>query len=121
MDATHPPRRVISMLAIGIGLFVVLNIGDLVSTYVALGGGFREGNPLMRALLARYGFAALILYKVGVIATVGVGVLLLRRSHPRLAQVTLAVCIRRGRTRTGLRECKIAVLGTFDEADWAVG
>ena len=92
MDATHPPRRVISMLAIGIGLFVVLNIGDLVSTYVALGGGFREGNPLMRALLARYGFAALILYKVGVIATVGVGVLLLRRSHPRLAQVTLAVC-----------------------------
>src|SRR5260370_39750561 len=92
MEATQPPRRVLSMLDSGIGLFGVLNIGDLVSTYVALGGGFREGNPLMRALLARYGFAALILYKGGVIATVGVGVLLLRRSHPRPAELTLAVC-----------------------------
>lgn len=75
-----------------LGLFVVLNIGDLVSTYVALGIGMREGNPLMSSLLQHYGFASLIVYKLAVVIVVGGGALLLRRVHPRLAQVTLWVC-----------------------------
>lgn len=79
-------------MAFWIGLFVLLNIGDLVSTYLALGIGMREGNPLMSSLLQHYGFAALILYKVVVVVIVGGGVLLLRRYHPRLAQITLYVC-----------------------------
>jgi hypothetical protein len=79
-------------MALLLGLFVLLNVGDLVSTYVALGIGMREGNPLMSALLQHYGFASLIVYKVAVVAVVGGGVLLLRRFHPRLAHVTIWVC-----------------------------
>jgi hypothetical protein len=75
-----------------LGLFVLLNIGDLISTYVALGVGMREGNPLMSSLLAHYGFVSLIVYKVAVVGVVGGGVLLLQRFHPRLAHVTLWVC-----------------------------
>lgn len=91
MDATRA-RRVTPTLAIWLAVFVVLNVGDLISTYLALGIGMREGNPLMSTLLARYGFPALIVYKLGVVLVVGVGVILLRRVHPRLAQVTLVVC-----------------------------
>ena len=93
MDATRP-RRAPSALPLGLGLFifVLLNIGDLVSTYVALGVGMREGNPLMSALLARFGFGALIGYKAAVVLVVELGVLLLRHVHPRLAQLTLLVC-----------------------------
>jgi hypothetical protein len=75
-----------------LGLFVLLNIGDLVSTYVALGIGMREGNPLMSSLLQHYGFASLIVYKVAVVVVVGGGVLLLQRFQPRLAHVTIWVC-----------------------------
>ena len=75
-----------------LGLFVLLNVGDLISTYVALGIGMREGNPLMSALLRQYGFASLIVYKLAVVVVVGGGVLLLRRFHPRLAHVTIWVC-----------------------------
>lgn len=91
MDATHM-RRTTPALAGWLGLFVVLNIGDLVSTYVALGLNMREGNPLMSTLLQQFGFKALIAYKLAVVLTVGLGVLLLRRYHPRLAQITLYVC-----------------------------
>lgn len=91
MDATRI-RRSSPTLVLWLGLFVLLNIGDLVSTYVALGIGMREGNPLMSSLLQHYGFASLIVYKVAVVVVVGGGVLLLRRYHPRLAQVTLYVC-----------------------------
>jgi positive regulator of sigma E activity len=91
MEATHV-RRSSPGLAIWLGLFVVLNIADLVSTELALNVGMQEGNPLMSALLHRYGFPALIVYKLGVILVVGVGVLLLRRYHRRLAGITLLVC-----------------------------
>jgi hypothetical protein len=91
MDATQV-RRTSPALLIWLVVFVVLNIGDLISTYLALDIGFREGNPLMSALLTRYGFLALIVYKVGVVLVVGIGVALLRRFHPRLALITLIVC-----------------------------
>jgi hypothetical protein len=91
MDATRAGLAT-RAVAWWLGLFVLLNVGDLVSTYLALGMGMREGNPLMSALLQQYGFAALILYKIAVVAVVGIGVWLLRRYHPRLAQVTLFVC-----------------------------
>jgi hypothetical protein len=92
MDVTHTRRKAASLAPIGVALFILLNLADLLSTYVALGIGFHEGNPLMSALLARYGFTALIGYKALVIAIVCGGVLLLRRAHPRLAGVTLAAC-----------------------------
>jgi hypothetical protein len=92
MDVTNMRRKAVSLAPLGVALFVVLNIADLLSTYVALGIGFHEGNPLMSALLARFGFVALIGYKAAVIAIVCGGVLLLRRPHPRLAGVTLAAC-----------------------------
>ncbi len=91
MDATHE-RRISPALIAWLVVFVLLNIGDLVSTYLALDIGFHEGNPLMSALLVRYGFSALIVYKLGVVLVVGLGVTLLRRFHPRLALVTLIVC-----------------------------
>jgi hypothetical protein len=85
-------RRATLALAIWLALFFLLNIGDLVSTYVALGSGMREGNPLMSALLVRYGFPALIVYKLAVVTLVAVGVVILRRFQPRLATVTIFVC-----------------------------
>ncbi|HEY7985066.1 MAG TPA: DUF5658 family protein [Ktedonobacterales bacterium] len=92
MDVTNTRGKVASLAPLGVALFVVLNVADLVSTWVALGIGFREGNPLMSALLARFGFIALVGYKAAVIAVVCGGVLLLRRAHPRMAGVTLAAC-----------------------------
>jgi hypothetical protein len=91
MDVTHA-RRTSSTLAIWLVLFVVLNIGDLVSTYVALNIGMREGNPLMSLLLQHYQFGALIVYKALVVAVVSIGVLAMRRFHPRLARITILVC-----------------------------
>jgi hypothetical protein len=91
MDATHT-RRITPALYFWLTLFFVLNVADLVSTYVALGIGMREGNPLMSTLLNHYGFAALIAYKVAVILVVSVGVVLLRRFNPRMAQITIVVC-----------------------------
>lgn len=75
-----------------LGLFALLNAGDLASTYVGLLHGMREGNPLMGALLAQYGFGALILYKLLVIAAVVAGIMFLRAFHRRVASVTIWVC-----------------------------
>lgn len=92
MDVTRTRRKAASLAPLGVALFILLNGADLLSTYMALGIGFHEGNPLMSTLLARYGFVALIGYKALVIAIVCGGVLLLRRAHPKLAGVTLAAC-----------------------------
>lgn len=73
-------------------LFAVLNAGDLVSTFIGLEGGMREGNPLMNALLMHYGFGALILYKVLVIVAVTAGVYVLRAFHKSIANITIWVC-----------------------------
>lgn len=93
METTQTPtQRATPALALWIALFCLLNVGDLLSTYVALGVGMREGNPLMSALLAHFGFGALIVYKLLVIGVVAGGVVALRRFHPRLARVTIVVC-----------------------------
>lgn len=75
-----------------LGVFVVLNLGDLASTYLGLHSGMHEGNPLMSTLLNHYGFGMLIAYKALVILAVGGGVQVLRRLHSSLAQVTLWIC-----------------------------
>lgn len=80
------------LLPLLVALFAVLNAGDLLSTFIGLASGMREGNPLMNMLLAQYGFGALILYKVVVIAAVGAGVLFLSTFHRRIAHVTIWVC-----------------------------
>lgn len=100
---TRPmPRRTIvrraslpihgGMLPVLVAVFAVLNAGDLVSTFIGLESGMREGNPLMSALLSNYGFGALILYKMMVIVAVGAGVLFLRFFHRRVAHMTIWVC-----------------------------
>lgn len=75
-----------------LALFAVLNIGDLVSTFIGLAGGMREGNPLMSTLLAHYGFGALIFYKVVVIVAVTAGIYILRAFHTSIATITIWVC-----------------------------
>jgi len=75
-----------------LALFVLLNAGDLASTYLGLHSGMREGNPLMGALLTQYGFGALIVYKLSVIAAVAAGILFLRTFHRRVADVTIGIC-----------------------------
>ena len=80
------------LLPLLVALFAVLNAADLLSTFIGLAGGMREGNPLMNALLSSYGFGALILYKVLVIVAVGAGVLFLRVFHRRIAHLTIWVC-----------------------------
>lgn len=75
-----------------LALFAVLNIGDIVSTFVGLSGGMREGNPLMSTLLTHYGFGALIVYKALVIVAVAVGIYILRAFHTSIATITIGVC-----------------------------
>lgn len=86
------PRAAGAYLPPLLGLFAVLNIGDLASTYLGLASGMREGNPLMSTLLGHYGFGALIVYKALVILAVTAGVYLLRSFHLKIAHVTIWVC-----------------------------
>lgn len=75
-----------------LGLFATLNGGDLVSTWIDLRAGLREGNPFMSFLLAQHGFAALIFYKILVVGIVGVVMGSLWPVHPRLVGITLVIC-----------------------------
>ena len=72
--------------------FAVLNGLDLLTTYVDLHAGMREGNPLMRVLLDQQGFGALIAYKMLMVLVVSAGVVLLHRHYPQLSRVTLGIC-----------------------------
>lgn len=82
----------LGLLPVWLGLFALLNAGDLITTYIGLHGGLREGNPLMDGLLMHFGFAALITYKVLVVAAVGLGVVMLRRFHRGISGATIAIC-----------------------------
>ena len=75
-----------------LALFLVLNVFDLLTTYIDLQAGLREGNPLMRILLQQEGFGALVFYKALMVLVVSAGVLLLHRGYPKLAQITLGIC-----------------------------
>jgi hypothetical protein len=75
-----------------LGLFALLNGCDLLTTYLDLRAGMREGNPLMRMLLEQDGFGALVFYKVLMVVVVSVGILTLNRSYPLLSRITLAIC-----------------------------
>jgi uncharacterized protein DUF5658 len=86
------PRAAGALLPPLLGLFAVLNIGDLASTYLGLASGMREGNPLMSTLLGHYGFGALVVYKALVILAVTAGVYLLRSFHLKIAHITIWVC-----------------------------
>lgn len=79
-------------LVIWLGIFALLNTGDLVSTYAGLQTGMHEGNPLMSGLLGHYGFAALIGYKVLVVCAVSIGVFTLRAFSKGIATATIWVC-----------------------------
>lgn len=86
------PHAHLGLLPAWMALFALLNAGDLISTYIGLHGGLREGNPLMDGLLMHYGFAALIVYKMLVVAVVGLGVVMLRRFHRGIASATIWIC-----------------------------
>ena len=75
-----------------IGIFVMLNVGDLVSTWADLQAGLSEGNPLMNSLLFHQGFGALILYKLIVVGIVSSVALMLADSRPRMMAVTVFIC-----------------------------
>lgn len=75
-----------------LGTFAALNVGDLLSTWLDLHAGLREGNPFMSMLLMQHGFGALIAYKALVIVIVGVITASLWDERPRLVGVTLIAC-----------------------------
>jgi hypothetical protein len=75
-----------------IALFAALNGGDLISTWIDLQAGLREGNPFMSLLLSEHGFGALIVYKLMVVALVGIITIVLWSVRPRLVGVTLGIC-----------------------------
>jgi hypothetical protein len=75
-----------------VGIFAALNGGDLISTWVDLNAGLHEGNPFMSLLLSEHGFGALIVYKLMVVALVGVITIVLWSVRPRLVGVTLGIC-----------------------------
>jgi hypothetical protein len=89
VDRPHAADNYLSAL---VALFTILNIADLISTFVGLHSGMREGNPLMSGLLAHYGFMALIAYKVVVVAAVALGVRLLRSFRVSVAHATIVIC-----------------------------
>lgn len=86
------PRAAGSYLPWLVGLFALLNAADLASTFVGLHNGMHEGNPLMAALLVRFGFIALIAYKALVVLAVAAGVRLLRAFRLSVAHVTIWIC-----------------------------
>lgn len=73
-------------------VFVFLNVGDLLSTYLGLQVGLREANPLMGTLLGVQGFGALIAYKALAVLIVLMGMFFLRNVHQRAAGITLFTC-----------------------------
>ncbi len=79
-------------LALWLVVYVLLNVGDLVSTYLGLHAGLHEANPLMSGLLTHSGFGTLIAYKLVVIVAVVGGAIALLRMHPRAAYLTVHVC-----------------------------
>lgn len=81
-----------SLLPLLVAVFALLNAGDLISTYIGLAGGMREANPLMSWLFTQFGFGALILYKLVVIAAVGAGILFLCAFQRRMAYITIWIC-----------------------------
>ncbi len=80
------------LLVASLFLYAVINMADLLSTYIGLEHGLHEGNPLMSHLLVTYGFGALIAYKIFVVGVVSGGVLILRNAHPYVARVTVVIC-----------------------------
>ena len=91
-QAPRQDHRTQSAHPIWLALFAVLNGLDLLTTYVDLNAGMREGNPLMRVLLLHDGFGALIFYKALMVLVVSIGILLLNRGYPLLARITLGIC-----------------------------
>jgi hypothetical protein len=89
---TARSRQAIGFLPAMLALFALLNVADLVSTFIGLRNGMREGNPLMSGLLLHYGFGALVIYKALVILAVTLGVHFLRSFHIRIARATISVC-----------------------------
>lgn len=75
-----------------IGIFAALNLGDLISTWVDLGAGLREGNPFMSMLLTRHGFGALIAYKTIVVTVVAIVMGSLWHARPKLVSATMIFC-----------------------------
>lgn len=73
-------------------LFALLNACDLLTTYLDLQAGMREGNPLMQHLLVSYGFGALIFYKLLMVVVVSIGIAALSRGYPTLSKITLGLC-----------------------------
>jgi len=45
-------------------LFIGASVADLVSTYISLGVGFKEDNPVVAALIDSYGFGSFIIFKM---------------------------------------------------------
>lgn len=75
-----------------VGMFAALNVGDLLSTWIDLRAGLREGNPFMSMLLTQHGFGALICYKLIVVGLVGAITVALWGVRPRLVGLTLLIC-----------------------------
>ncbi len=76
-DSLHR-HRVLLILAL------LLNLGDVLSTYIGLSGGLPEGNPIPAMLLAKGGQLALFGSKFAVMAVVILMVSLLGSRYPKL-------------------------------------
>lgn len=73
-------------------LYLVFNLGDLLSTYLGLRHGLKEGNPLMNAMLTWNGFTAVIDYKLIVTLSVLAGLWLVSGWNIRAARAALLIC-----------------------------
>ena len=91
-SARHQQRPLRFSVFFWLALFAILNACDLLTTYLDLHAGMREGNPLMRILLEQDGFGALVFYKALMVLVVSAGILALSRGYPLLSRITLAIC-----------------------------
>lgn len=71
-----------------LGIFLALNLTDILTTAIGLrlGGGILEQNPLARPFLAA-DFAELVAIKLGLAATISAVLLLLAPAWPRVARI----------------------------------
>jgi hypothetical protein len=59
-------------------LLVIASVLDFVTTQFGLTAGFTEDNPVIRAAIHQFGFVGFAVFKIGALALVALGVLIVR-------------------------------------------
>ena len=67
-------------------IFILVNVLDIYMTYVLLRMGDAEANPIARSILSRWGFDAVVFFKMGLVAFVCCVTQVIALRNPKTAQ-----------------------------------